>query len=26
VHIRPVQTVAGGTVFGRPYAAPFSVR
>ena len=26
VHIRPVQTVAAGTVFGRPYAAPFSVR
>jgi len=26
VHIRPVQTVAGGLAFGRPYAAPFSVR
>ncbi|QJR15408.1 amidohydrolase family protein [Usitatibacter palustris] len=26
VHIRPVQTVAAGVVFGRPYAAPFSVR
>ena len=26
VHIRPVQTVAGGVAFGRPYAAPFSVR
>jgi dihydroorotase len=26
VHIRPVQTVAGGIAFGRPYAAPFSVR
>jgi dihydroorotase len=26
VHLRPVQTVAGGVAFGRPYAAPFSVR
>jgi dihydroorotase len=26
VHIRPVQTVSGGIAFGRPYAAPFSVR
>jgi dihydroorotase len=26
VHIRPVQTVAGGIAFGRPYSAPFSVR
>ena len=26
VHLRPVQTVAGGTAFGRPFAAPFSVR
>jgi dihydroorotase len=26
VHLRPVVTVAGGTVFGRPYQAPFSVR
>ena len=26
VHIRPVQTVAGGIAFGRPYAAPFTVR
>ena len=26
VHIRPVQTVAGGVAFGRPYSAPFSVR
>jgi dihydroorotase len=26
VFIRPVQTVAGGIAFGRPYAAPFSVR
>ena len=25
-HLRPVQTVAGGIAFGRPYAAPFSVR
>jgi dihydroorotase len=24
--IRPVQTVAGGIAFGRPYSAPFSVR
>jgi dihydroorotase len=26
VHIRPVQTVAGGIAYGRPYNAPFSVR
>ena len=26
VHIKPVQTVAGGVAFGRPYSAPFSVR
>ena len=26
VHIKPMQTVAGGVAFGRPYAAPFSVR
>jgi dihydroorotase len=26
VHLKPVQTVAGGVAFGRPYAAPFSVR
>ena len=26
VHLRPVQTVSGGIVFGRPYSAPFSVR
>ncbi len=26
VQIRPVQTVAGGIAFGRPYSAPFSVR
>ena len=26
VHLRPVQTVAGGTVFGRPFSHPFSVR
>jgi dihydroorotase len=26
VHLRPVQTVLGGVVFGRPYQAPFSVR
>jgi dihydroorotase len=26
VHIRPIQTVAGGIAFGRPYSAPFSVR
>jgi dihydroorotase len=25
-YIKPVQTVAGGLAFGRPYAAPFSVR
>ena len=24
--LRPAHTVAGGVVFGRPYAAPFSVR
>ena len=26
VHLRPVQTVAAGIAFGRPYNAPFSVR
>ncbi|HET7731156.1 MAG TPA: amidohydrolase/deacetylase family metallohydrolase [Usitatibacter sp.] len=26
VHLRPVQTVSAGIAFGRPYAAPFSVR
>jgi dihydroorotase len=26
VHLRPVQTVAGGVPFGKPYHAPFSVR
>jgi dihydroorotase len=26
VYVKPVQTVAAGTVFGRPYSAPFSVR
>ncbi len=26
VYIKPVQTVAAGIVFGRPYSAPFSVR
>jgi dihydroorotase len=26
VQLRPVQTVVGGVAFGRPYAAPFSVR
>jgi dihydroorotase len=26
LQIRPVQTVAGGIAFGRPYSAPFSVR
>ena len=26
VHLRPVQTVAAGVPFGRPYHAPFSVR
>jgi dihydroorotase len=26
VHLRPVQTVAGGIAFGRPFSAPFSVR
>ncbi len=26
VHLKPVQTVASGLAFGRPYAAPFSVR
>jgi len=26
VHIKPVQTIAGGLAFGRPYSAPFSVR
>ena len=24
--VRPVQTVAAGIAFGRPYSAPFSVR
>ena len=26
VHLRPVQTVAGGVPFGRPFHSPFSVR
>ena len=26
LYIKPVQTVAGGIAFGRPYSAPFSVR
>jgi dihydroorotase len=26
VHLKPVQTVAGGVPFGRPYQAPFAVR
>ncbi len=26
VHLRPAGTVVGGTVLGRPYSAPFSVR
>ena len=26
VHLKPVQTVAAGVLFGRPYPAPFSVR
>jgi dihydroorotase len=26
VYIKPVQTIAGGIAFGRPYSAPFSVR
>ena len=26
VHLRPVQTIAGGVPFGRPYHSPFSVR
>jgi dihydroorotase len=26
VYIKPVQTIAGGIVFGRPFSAPFSVR
>ena len=26
VYLKPVQTVAGGIAFGRPYSAPFSVR
>jgi dihydroorotase len=26
VHLRPVQTVAGGVPFGRPFNSPFSVR
>jgi dihydroorotase len=25
-HLKPVQTVAAGVPFGRPYAAPFAVR
>jgi dihydroorotase len=26
VHLRPVQTISGGVAYGRPFAAPFSVR
>jgi dihydroorotase len=26
VYVKPVQTVAAGIAFGRPYSAPFSVR
>jgi dihydroorotase len=26
IHLRPVQAILGGVVFGRPYQAPFSVR
>jgi len=26
VYIKPVQTVAGGIAYGRPFSAPFSVR
>jgi dihydroorotase len=26
VHLKPVQTVAAGVPFGRPYNAPFAVR
>lgn len=26
VHLKPLQVLVGGTLFGRPYAAPFSVR
>jgi dihydroorotase len=26
VHLRPVQTIAAGVAFGRPYQNPFSVR
>ena len=26
VYVKPVQTVAGGIPFGRPYSAPYSVR
>ena len=26
VYVKPVQTIAGGIAFGRPYSAPFSVR
>jgi dihydroorotase len=26
VHLKPVQTVAAGVAFGRPYQAPFAVR
>jgi dihydroorotase len=26
VHLRPVQTVAAGVPFGRPFHSPFSVR
>ena len=26
IYLRPVQAVAGGIAFGRPYSAPFSVR
>jgi dihydroorotase len=25
-HLKPVQTVAAGVPFGRPYPAPFAVR
>ena len=26
VHLRPVQTIAAGVAFGRPYQSPFGVR
>jgi dihydroorotase len=26
VYVKPVQTIAAGIPFGRPYSAPFSVR